>query len=159
TAPLQADVHLNFLLRARETEIKSLKLATRNSRLEASGTLRNYNNPEVTLQYQATLDLAEVAKEAKLAQLRAGSAEVKGTGNYQGKHYSTEGSMKVRDLEWHDATVRVAGVDAASPYSVTEEKIVLSRLIANAFGGAVQGDAQITNWNPANLSPAPAGKK
>jgi translocation and assembly module TamB len=153
-APLQADVHLNFLLRARETEIKSLKLATRNSRLEASGTLRNYNNPEVTLQYQATVDLAEVAKEAKLAQLRAGSAELKGVGTYQGKRYSTQGSLKVRDLEWRDATVRVAGVDAASPYSMTQEKIVLSRLIANAFGGTLQGDAQITNWNP-----APAGKK
>ena len=153
-APVQAEVHLNFLLRARETEIKSLKLATRNSSLEASGTLRNYNNPEITLQYQASVDLSEIAKEAKLAQLRAGLAELKGVGNYQGKRYSTQGSLKVRDLEWRDAAVRVTGVDAASPFSLTQEKIVLSRLVANAFGGTVQGDAQITNWNP-----APVGKK
>ena len=62
---LQAEVHLNFLLRAGETEIKSLKLSTENSRLEASGSVRNYANPEIRLQYQASLDLAEAAEEAK----------------------------------------------------------------------------------------------
>jgi len=50
-APLQAELHLGFLMHTRETEIKMLKVLTRNSKLEASGTLRNYNNPEVTLQY------------------------------------------------------------------------------------------------------------
>jgi translocation and assembly module TamB len=146
--PLQAEVHLNFLLRAKETQIKSLKLSTKNSRLEASGTVRNYTNPEVTLQYQASLDLAEVAKEAKLAQLRAGRAELKGAGSYQGKRYSSQGNMSVRNLEWRDAEMRVAGIDADSPYILTQEKIVLPRLVARAFGGTVQGDAQITNWNP-----------
>ena len=33
--------------------------------VEASGTVRNYNNPEVMLQYQASLDLAEAGKEAR----------------------------------------------------------------------------------------------
>jgi len=39
------------------------------STLSASGTVRNYNNPEIKLQYDASLDLAEVAKEAKIAEL------------------------------------------------------------------------------------------
>src|SRR5258707_12918371 len=64
-APFQAEVHANFLLRSKETEIKSLKLSTASSRFEASGTLRNYNNPELTLQYQASLDLPEVAKRSE----------------------------------------------------------------------------------------------
>jgi translocation and assembly module TamB len=153
-APLLAEVHLSFLLRAREAQIKSVKLATRNSTLEASGTIRNYNNPEVTLQYQASVDLSEVAKEARLAQLRAGRAELKGVGSYQNKRYSAQGSLNVRDLEWRDATVRVTGVEAASPFSLTQEKIVLSRLVAKIFGGTVQGDMQIANWNP-----PPVGKK
>ncbi len=101
--PFQAEVHLNFLLRAKETQIKSLKLSTENSRLEASGSIRNYANPEVTLQYQGSLDLAEVAKEAKLAQLRAGRADLKGAGSYQNKRYSSQGNLSVRNLEWRDA--------------------------------------------------------
>jgi translocation and assembly module TamB len=145
--PLQAEVHLNFLLRAKETQIKALKLSTKNSRMEASGTVRNYTNPEVTLQYQASLDLAEVAKEAKLAQLRAGRAELKGTGSYQNKRYSSQGNLNVRNLEWRDAEARLTGIDADSPYQLTQEKIALPRVIARAFGGTIQGDAQIVNWN------------
>ena len=130
TAPLQAEVHAAFLLRARETEIKSLKLATRNSRLEASGTFRNYNNPEVTLQYQASVDLSEVAREARLAQLRAGRAELKGVGRYQNKRYSSQGNLTVRDL---DGAMTLCGSPEWTPLRLsplTQEKIVLSRLIA-----------------------------
>ncbi len=48
-------------------------------------------------------------------------------------------------------TVRVTGVDADSPYALTQEKIVLPHLVARAFGGTVQGEAQITNWNLSSL--------
>jgi translocation and assembly module TamB len=147
-APFQAEVHLNFLLRNKETEIKSLKLSTRNSRLEATGTLRNYNNPELALQYQASLDLAEVGREAKLAQLRGGRADLKGTATYKDRSYASQGNLNVRGLEWRDAAMRLAGVDAASPYTLTPEKVVFPRLNARLFGGSVQGDAQIANWSP-----------
>lgn len=147
-APFQAEVHVNFLLRNKETQIKSIKVFARSSRLEAAGTLRNYNNPELALDYQASLELPEVAKEAKLAELRAGRADLKGTITYQNKRYSSQGNLNVRGLEWRDATVRMTGVDAASPYSLTPDKLALSRLLARAFGGSVQGDLQITNWNP-----------
>src|SRR5438270_7913142 len=79
-AAMKADMHTSFLLRPGETEIKSLKVSSGNSRLEASGKVRNYNNPEVTLQYQALLDLAEAGKEAGQAPLRSGRAELKGSG-------------------------------------------------------------------------------
>ena len=107
------------------------------------------------MQYQASLDLAQVGNTAKWKQLRAGRAELNGKGSYQNNRYSSQGNLSVRDLEWHDATARISSVDASSPYSVTQDKIVLSRLIAHVFGGTVQGDAQISNW----VSPATAGKK
>jgi translocation and assembly module TamB len=153
-APVEAEMHLQFLLRARETEIKSIKLATRNSRLEGKGTLRNYRNPEIALQYQAWLDLSEVAKEARLGELCGGRAELTGSASYQGNRYASQGSMTVRDLEWHDARLRVSGVNVASAFSLTQEKIALSRMVVSALGGTMQGDVQITNWNP-----APVGKK
>ena len=146
---MKAEMHVGFLLRPGQMELKSLKVSTGNSRLEASGTVRNYNNPEVMLQYQASLDLAEVGKEAKQAQLRSGRAEFKGLGIYQNKRYSSQGNLNVRDLQWRDSAVRLSGVDGSSPYSVTPEKIVLSRLIAHALGGTVQGDVQIANWTAA----------
>ena len=153
--PMQAELHVGFLLRSGETEIKSLRLAAGNSKIDASGTLRNYNNPELALQYQASLDLAQVGNTAKWKQLRAGQADLNGKGSYQNNRYSSQGNISVRDLEWHDATARISSIDATSPYSVTQDKIVLSRLIAHVFGGTVRGDAQISNW----ASPATAGKK
>ncbi|HXO37305.1 MAG TPA: hypothetical protein VN872_01635, partial [Candidatus Acidoferrum sp.] len=152
--PMQAEMHVRFLLRSGETEIKSLRLSTGNSKIEASGTIRNYTNPELTLQYQASLDLAQVGNTSKWKQLRAGRAELKGTGSYQNKRYSSQGNLSIHNLQWHDATARISTVDASSPYSVTQDKIVLSRLIAHAFGGTLQGDAQVTNWNS-----SPPGKK
>ncbi|HMC29297.1 MAG TPA: hypothetical protein VKL99_00580, partial [Candidatus Angelobacter sp.] len=154
TAPFQAEVHGNFRLRNKETEIKSFKLATRTSRFEGSGTLRHYNNPELTLEYQASLDLAEAAKELKIPQLRSGHTDLKGNLTYQNKRYASQGNMNVRDLEWREARMRLAGVDASSPYTLTPEKIILSRMMARLFGGSVQGDFQIANWNP----PAPGSK-
>ena len=64
--PMQAEMHVGFLLRSGETEIKSLRLAMGASKLEASGALRNYNNPELTLQYQASLDLAQTGQYGKV---------------------------------------------------------------------------------------------
>jgi len=148
SAPFQAEVHGSFRLREKEMEIKSLKLAARNSTLSASGTLRHYDRPELALNYQAALDLGEVAREAKLQELRSGHADLNGNLNYQNKRYASQGSLSMRDLEWRDRRVRISGVTASSSYSLTPEKIVLSRLQARLFGGSAQGDLQIANWNP-----------
>jgi translocation and assembly module TamB len=148
TAPLQAELHLNFLLRDKETRIKSVRLSTPGSHFEGSGTLRNYNNPELALDYQASLDLPEAGREAKIPELRAGRAELKGNLNYRNRQYSSDGALSVRGLEWRDAAMRLSGVDAASPYALTPEKINLPRLTAHLFGGSAQGSLQIANWAP-----------
>jgi translocation and assembly module TamB len=145
--PMQAELHVGFLLHSGEAEIKSLRVLAGASKVEASGTLRNYNNPELALQYQASLDLAQVGNTAKWKQLRAGRAELNGKGTYQNNRYSSQGNLSVRGMEWRDATTRISSLDATSPYSVTQDKIVLSRMIAHAFGGTVQGNVQISNWS------------
>ena len=102
--PMQAEMHVGFLLRAGETEIKSLKLSTGNSRLEASGTIRNYNNPEITLQYQASLDLAEVGKNAKLAAAPFRPCRAEGSqAAIRTSATLRRETLSVRDLEWRDA--------------------------------------------------------
>src|SRR6266567_1378805 len=147
TAPLHGDLDLHFLMRSAETEIKSLKLSVQHSTLSASGTVRNYNNPEIKLQYDVSLDLPEVAKEAKIAEVRAGHADLKGAGTYQSRSYASDGNLAVRGLEWRDASFHTSGVEVASSFSLTPEKLLLPRLTARAFGGSVQGDVQVANWS------------
>ncbi len=146
-SPYQAELHLNFLLRNKETEIKSFKVATQRSHLEGSGTLRNCNNPELKLDYQAAIDLVEAARAGNTPQLRGGHADLKGSLNYQNKRYASTGEVNAHGVEWRDSTMHLAGVDAASPYSITPENLNLPRLSARLLGGNMQGSVQIANWN------------
>ncbi len=146
-APISGRLELHFLLRATEAEIKSLKLTTARSTIEAGGTVRNYNHPEMRLKYNASLDLQEAARQARILGLRGGRADLKGEFIYRGGNYSSQGNLGVRGLEWRDASLHVSGVDAASPFSLTPEKLALPHIAARIFGGSVEGDAQVTDWN------------
>ena len=152
--PVKGKIDAHFLLREKDGEIKSLKVTSGRSTLNASGTLSNYNHPALHLQYALTLDLPEMGKLAGIKEIRAGTADVKGELSWQDGRYSSDGNLAVRGVEWRDASLRVAGVDAASPFQVTPEKVALSRIAARALGGNVQGEAQLVNWN----APADARK-
>ena len=157
TDPVQADLHANFLLREKEIAIKSLKISGKTSQVEANGTVRNYNNPEIALQYQGSLDLLEIARQARVAELRGGRADLTGALTYKNQRYSSQGNLNVRDLEWRDASMHLVNVDGNSPFTFTPEKIILLRLNARVFGGSAQGDLQITNWSaPASSRKGPA---
>ena len=76
-----------------QVEVKALKFTAGQSVLEASGTVANYNNPEVHVQYSASLDLQEVGRIMRIRQLQAGHLDVKGSGMYQNAEYASEGTL------------------------------------------------------------------
>jgi translocation and assembly module TamB len=146
-SPVRGQIDAHFLLRENSGELKSLKITSGRSVLEAAGTVRNYNHPSADLKYSVALDLPEAGKLAGMSQLRAGRADVKGQLSWSNGQYSSQGTLALQGLEWRDPSLRVSRVDAASPFTLTPEKIVLSRIAARALGGTVEGEAQITNWN------------
>jgi translocation and assembly module TamB len=156
--PIHGRVDLHFVLRAAESEIKSLKLSTPRSKFEAAGTVRNYNHPEIQLKYSASLDLVEAAREAKVSQLRAGRADVNGDFAWKNAQYSTQGNVAVRGLEWHDSAYHVS-VDVASPFSVTSDEISLSRIVGRAFNGSIEGQARVTDWNAPTVAHKPSPQR
>src|SRR5262249_34872149 len=143
---------------ADETEVRSLQIATGRSTLAASGRVRDYRQPAIEMQYQAQLDLLEVAKQTRLPQLRAGRADLKGGLTYKDGRYNVAGTAETRGLEWLDSSLHASGIDAAFPFSITPEKLAVPRFTARAFGGTAQGEFQIANWNPppAVKKPPPA---
>ncbi|HEY6307418.1 MAG TPA: translocation/assembly module TamB domain-containing protein [Candidatus Angelobacter sp.] len=156
-APVNGQVELHFLLRAAEAEIKSLKLSSGRSTLAVAGTVRNYNHPDIQLKYDASLDLLAAARQAKVPQLRGGRADATGEFTWKDALYSAQGNVAVRGLEWRDPRWHVSGVDAASPFTLTQEKMVFSHISGRAFNGGVEGDLQVTGWNtpPVAHKPAP----
>ena len=155
--PVNGEVNFHFLMRAGETQFKSLKIAAGKSAVDAIGSLRNYNHPEVDLHYTASLDLLEVAKQFNIPELRAGRADLKGHLNYRAHRFSSEGQADARALSWSDPSLplHASGVDVSSTFTLTPEKLTLPRFTARIFGGSAQGDLQIANWKAGGKQPSP----
>ena len=145
--PVHGTLDLHFLLRPAQFELKALKFTVDRSVLQASGTLTNFNHPEVHAQYSASLDLKEAGRIARIPQLRAGQLEVSGSANYGKQLYETQGTLAAHNVEWRDSFWSAAGVDVATPFLFTSDKIGLPRLVVRAFGGTAEGQVQVVNWN------------
>ncbi len=145
-SPLQGELDLHFLLHPTRSEIKSFNLRIGKSSLQASGTVESYRNPDARLQYAGTLDLVEVARAIKSPEVQAGRLDLNGAVAYQNGRYESQGNLAVHGLGWHDSSVRLSGIELSSPFSITPEKSVLSRLVTHALGGSAQGQAQVLNW-------------
>jgi translocation and assembly module TamB len=156
SAGLKGIIEARFILRTTEAEIKSLKLSSGRSAVEASGKIRNYSHPEIQMKYGASLDLSEFGRLARLSQLQGGIAEIRGDLNWQAGRYSSQGSMTARGLSWRESTWRVSGAEFTSAFAVTAQKLTLSRMTGRAFRGSLQGELQVENWNrPSGDSKSP----
>lgn len=153
-APVSGELDLRFLLRATEAEIRSCKISSGRSTLQANGMVRNFNHPEIQLQYVAALELAEIGRQARVPEIRAGRADVKGNLQYQDARYSTEGEAGFHGVEWNDPSLplHASGMDATVSFALTPEKVTIPRFAVRVFGGSIQGEAQAINWN-ATASP------
>jgi translocation and assembly module TamB len=149
--PVSGAIDASFLMRANETEIKSLKISAGGSSLAASGVVRHYSHPEVQLKYTASLDLAQVGRETALSQIHSGHADVQGSLAYLDQRYSASGTVTIRGLDWLDPALplRATGIDGTCDFNLSPEKIMMSRLALRAFDGSVTGDAQVANWSSA----------
>ena len=143
----QGNIDLQMLLRNTEAEIRSLRIETQRSTLQANGKLANYNRPEMHLQYTASIDLAQAAKLARIPELRAGRADFNGVLDYQNRSYASHGSLSVKKLEWKDSTIYVAGVESTANYTIDPRTFSLAKVSGELLGGSVRGDMQVANWN------------
>ena len=63
-------------------QIKRLALRSQNSHAELSGTINNFNNPETSFDYSATIDLPQAAAIARVSGVRKGTATLDGSGSF-----------------------------------------------------------------------------
>ncbi len=147
--PLDAAAAAEFSLLMNRLEVKSLRLSSGQSTLEASGQLTDFARPQASFQYRARLDLTELAGVARLPQLQRGLAEITGSGNYAVGNYHTAGKIALREVEYRDATVRLPAFSGGAEFNAARNVISLPHLFASAFGGTVTGNAEVKNWDSA----------
>jgi translocation and assembly module TamB len=127
-------------------DIRSLKLNSGHSHLEASGRVSDFRNPHIDATYDAHLDLGEVASITRRRDLSEGVVEFKGTGSWSLDQFAASGSVAFRDLAWQNDQVAFKKASATADYSITDQQLKLSKVQAKLLGGSIVGDAQIDNW-------------
>jgi translocation and assembly module TamB len=147
--PIRGSLAFTLALAPSQMELKSLKFSTGRSSLEASGTVTNFNRPEISLHYTGSLDAAELAAMTGAAQVRGGHIDIEGVGAFANHKYLAQGTVAGRNFQWEESSLRLTGIDFSSPFTASAEKLELPRLTVRTLGGIAQGNVQITNWSAA----------
>ncbi len=129
-------------------DVKSLRANSGRSRVEASGSLQNFDQPKIRATYHATLDLAELDAEARLNQIPRGTLEAIGQGEWDAYSYTTNGKLTLTDFEWRAQDAAVHGASMTSLFTLDPRRVVLSKMQGRVLGGTFSGDGEITNWLP-----------
>ncbi len=137
---------IEFNLGPTFAEIRSFEWGSGNSNLKASGRISDFQNPHFAGDYQAHLDLREVAEIARRKDLQAGVAELKGTGQWSADEFTGSGALALRDLDWRSSQLVLKKASTTADYSVSDQQISLSKIQGRVFGGTFTGDGQVTNW-------------
>jgi translocation and assembly module TamB len=147
---------VEFSLGTTFAEVKSLRWNSGRSSLQANGRISDFRDLHLDGSYDAHLDLAEAAAIARRHDLREGSAEFKGSGQWSLKEFSSSGSLALREIGWQNDQITLKRASATSEYSVTDEQIKLWKLQGKLFSGSFTGDAQVDNW--LHSIPLPPGR-
>ena len=136
----------DFNLAPSYVEVKSLILHSPGSHFNASGRVSGFRRPQVNLNYQGHVDLAEAASIARRGDLRGGTMEMKGQGTWSFSQFASTGAVEVRDLAWRDENIAFTKGDVSSDYAVDDQQIKFSKLQGKVLGGSFNGDAQVEHW-------------
>ena len=163
--PAIADVE--FSLWHNRAQVRSFKLASQKSSLEASGTVEDFNRPQVHLAYAGNLDLVQVGEITRAYKLRSGGANFSGSGTFGEDNLAASGKLSLRGVNYDEAGFAIKDVNAAAEFSLDQERILLKKIDARMVGGTVNGDAEVRHYAPAwevtsaqisSEKPAKAGK-
>ena len=151
---------MEFSLWRNEAQVKSLKLASQKSSLEAQGKLTNFDNPSVQFTYNAAVDIGELGAITRTYELRAGTLTASGSGNYSETGHSARGKLAIRGFDYLQEGATVRNANATADFSFDNNRLALTRIAGRVLGGGeLTGEAAIDNLmgsasTPASQSPA-----
>jgi translocation and assembly module TamB len=136
----------DFSLASTFVDIPSLQWNSGRSSMKLSGRISDFRNPHVDGNYEAQVNVQEVAAIARRRDLREGYAQFNGRGHWSFNDFTTSGELLLRDLGYQDDQFALNKVSLGADYSVTDQQIKLSKLQGKVLGGNFTGDAQVDNW-------------
>jgi translocation and assembly module TamB len=135
-------------------EVQSLKATSGRSHLQASGRLSSFSNPQITGEYDLTLDLGEAGAVSRHPEMGSGILHANGKGSWSAAQFTSAGRLLVQDLDWRTESLKLRADSVSAQYNLDPKRLGLSGITAKLLGGDVSGDAEVSNW----LQPASASK-
>src|ERR1035437_5059386 len=135
--PAPFAVNLAVTMEKNRIALDSGTIATGATRVEVNGALEDLAAPRARFQYQARVALADVARIFRVPQLRAGNAQVGGTGEWTPANgLALAGNLHASSVEYRDDVLRLVdfrgdGAVAASAKGVTAAGLRLSGFYAH----------------------------
>ena len=141
--PAQAE--MEFVLWRNQAQIKSLKLTSQNSTLQAQAKLNQLENPRIEFTYNTSLDLGQLAAIIRNRELRSGTLVASGSGSYSETERTSRGKLAIRGFEYLQEGVLLHNANATADYVLDGNRLVLTRMAGRLLGGEVTGEATIDN--------------
>jgi len=127
-------------------DVQSLKATSGRSHLQASAHLSSFTDPQITGEYDLTLDLGEVGAVSRHPEVRSGMLHANGKGSWSATQFTSAGKLQVKDLDWRTEFVKFRADSVSTQYSLDPQRVGLTGISARVLGGEVNGDAEIGNW-------------
>jgi len=145
----------SVILARGRADISSLTVTSGKSEIHFSGQLQDFHNPQLSGHYHGLADLGELASLTREAQVRKGTAQFEGKGSWNLQDFSTQGTVQAKDIEWSNGKLSMPNGRISAGFSLTSDRFRVSSIKANLFGGDLQGEADVTDWQ-SSLAPSPA---
>jgi len=141
--PAQAE--MEFALWRDTAQIKSLKLTSQKSSLEAQGKVTHFDNPRVEFTYNCQLDIGQLGAIVRSYELRAGTLTASASGSYSEATLASRGKLAIRGFEYLQEGAVLHNTNASADFSVDHNRLALTRIAGRLLGGEITGEVTIDN--------------
>ena len=147
--PLPASADVEFSLFRDRALIRNLALRSGRSSIMATGTINSFEHPAAGMNYNAHVDVREMAATTRIHDLKTGSIDLKGMAKLAPQGSTTSGNLKFAGLYFDDGNVRVPGISGQADYVADREQLNFKGLSASVLGGQITGAGVIQHWTVA----------
>lgn len=147
--PLAFDFDTDVRLLQDRLELTGTHFITAKSRIDTSGTIRDFAAPRGEFDVRAALSLAELGTPLRIPIEHRGDAEFAGKAAFSFAKkfdYSVRGRLSARDLAFRNARVQLSGVGVRGALEVAPGGARLSNLEARVLGGSFSGSAELRGF-------------
>ncbi len=148
-APL-AQAQAQLTLQPEGATVKSLAIASQRSRLEVSGKLSDWSNPQASFVYKVEGDAPELTRMAGFTPAAAGRIEAEGNATVSQSSLASSGKMVVKSLTWVAGSLALRELSGGLEYTADSGRIAVPHLFVSLPGGSLSGKAEVVNWRGAN---------